>query len=189
MPSARAVGACRRIVPSRPQSAVCQRDERLLQACGRERAQSSSSRTVRRLTAARAPAAAWRAVCVLGKAAALASPAHAGSTRSHVACRASRRMPGAARARCVPRATPYGAGWIAHGRFPLWLPGDTHGSLVHEGSPVTRGAKYVVRTEVLYKAAAAEGAALHSATLHCLPPDLPLPAPAYLARRLAARPP
>lgn len=29
--------------------------------------------------------------------------------------------------------------------------GDTNGSLVHEGSPVTRGAKYVVRTEVLYK--------------------------------------
>lgn len=28
--------------------------------------------------------------------------------------------------------------------------GDTEGSLLHEGSGVTRGAKYIIRTDVLY---------------------------------------
>ena len=36
------------------------------------------------------------------------------------------------------------------GNILVFPHGDTAGALVHEGSPVTAGAKYVVRTEVLY---------------------------------------
>ncbi|GLC32956.1 hypothetical protein PLESTB_000387000 [Pleodorina starrii] len=39
------------------------------------------------------------------------------------------------------------------GNILVFPHGDTLGSLVHEGSAVTRGSKYVIRTEVLYKLA------------------------------------
>ncbi|GIL75923.1 hypothetical protein Vretimale_5604 [Volvox reticuliferus] len=39
------------------------------------------------------------------------------------------------------------------GNILVFPHGDTQGSLVHEGSAVTRGSKYVIRTEVLYKLA------------------------------------
>lgn len=35
--------------------------------------------------------------------------------------------------------------------------GDTDGSLLHEGSPVGEGAKYVIRTEVLYEVKPRDG--------------------------------
>mmetsp|Transcript_10999 Transcript_10999/g.19997 ORF Transcript_10999/g.19997 Transcript_10999/m.19997 type:complete len:527 (-) Transcript_10999:94-1674(-) len=43
------------------------------------------------------------------------------------------------------------------GNVMVFPHGDTLGCLVHEGSVVTRGAKYVIRTEVLYEKAAAKG--------------------------------
>jgi hypothetical protein len=49
-------------------------------------------------------------------------------------------------------------GWLeAHGTVPtigcamVFPHGETAGSLLHEGSAVTSGEKYVIRTEVLYK--------------------------------------
>ncbi|GIL44592.1 hypothetical protein Vafri_2120 [Volvox africanus] len=39
------------------------------------------------------------------------------------------------------------------GNILIFPHGDTQGSLVHEGSAVTQGSKYVIRTEVLYKLA------------------------------------
>ncbi|GFR47192.1 hypothetical protein Agub_g8784 [Astrephomene gubernaculifera] len=39
------------------------------------------------------------------------------------------------------------------GNISVFPHGDTLGSLVHEGAAVTRGSKYVIRTEVLYKLA------------------------------------
>ncbi|GLI65484.1 hypothetical protein VaNZ11_009004 [Volvox africanus] len=39
------------------------------------------------------------------------------------------------------------------GNILVFPHGDTQGSLVHEGSTVTQGSKYVIRTEVLYKLA------------------------------------
>ncbi len=39
------------------------------------------------------------------------------------------------------------------GNILVFPHGDTMGALVHEGSAVTRGSKYVIRSDVLYKLA------------------------------------